>query len=239
MKTITISSRMPIVGLLINSIVESKILAYQKNNDNKETARAALVMNLILLLSVLCEALLSEFFIDFIDGIKFSSDYENEEGLQKYLLDRVSRTGWEELSSSLCEALLGEPLKSIIGQDLYNRLNALSQHRNLIAHGEAMYYSLDLNTHTGKREKEKFEKKGLAFQQLQDAGIIPRTGFGFRSPLSPRDVYSIKTYEYFEVAVVEFATKFLDYIKEKEGALYDDTSFFQKAANLNHLRAEE
>jgi hypothetical protein len=153
------NSRMPIAGFLISAIVDSKVLTYQKDKDNKESERTALVMNLVLLLSVLCEALLSEFLVVSINDIDLSNDYDNNEGLQKYLLDRASRTGWEELSSSLCEALLGEPLKNIIGQELYNRLNALSQHRNLIAHGEAIHQSFDINTHTRKLEKEKFEKR--------------------------------------------------------------------------------
>ena len=89
--------RRPIVGLLICSIAESKALAYEAEQNNKKYTRAALVVNLTLLLSILCEALLSEVFQECIGDIDFF-DEDKTDGLKQFLLQRLGRTGWEELN---------------------------------------------------------------------------------------------------------------------------------------------
>ena len=96
--------RTPIVGLLIRSIAESKVITYEAEQDNRKSTRTALVVNLTLLLSILCEALLSEVFEECIDDINFF-DEDKTDGLKQYLLQRLRRTGWEELNGPLCEAL--------------------------------------------------------------------------------------------------------------------------------------
>ena len=225
--------RTPIVGLLICSIAESKAHAYEAEQNNRKYTRAALVVNLTLLLSILCEALLSEVFQACIGDIDFF-DEDKTDGLKKYLLQRLGRTGWEELNGPLCEALLGVNLATIIGRDITDRLKALSQHRNLIAHGESVERTIVEkfeNRHAIKTKEEKFGKE-FAFQKLQEAGIIPMTGI---QEIGLEDIYSIKTYEYFEAAVVEFATEFSEYLKNKH---FNNmvTEPFNKAASLKTAR---
>ncbi|MBE9109694.1 hypothetical protein IQ273_09735 [Nodosilinea sp. LEGE 07298] len=188
----SIHSRQPITSLILNSIIEIKDVAYEKDKENRAILRASLVANLILMLSILCEATLSEILIDSIESIDIIYDDEKSDRLKAYLLQRLKRSGWEEISGVLCEVLIGETLSKIVGQELNNQLKALFQKRNMIAHGESIErFTCGDTRKDPKIITEKFSGKSSAFSLLQDAGIIPVKGI---HNLSLSDIYSIQMY---------------------------------------------